>query len=287
MKNIKSMTAENICTISVAQIDKGDAQEMLCNNSANRKIAESNVRYLQKSMDDGKWMFNGDSIVIDDQGLLKSGQHRLTAFLRSSLESMTVIIVRLLTGGDILLTLNRGKILTVSQYLSVRGNKNTTQLAGAAKAVLSLRDVENGMSLQKAISARRQDYEIEETINSDVELFNLVCHHNSKTQYLRSAQAGAIAWFVMRWPNCRDLVIEHLSRFFSFDCPKGSLGYGFMRMNSTIKYAGGMTAQVICICKTLNILLQLVKGGSTCEKIYTIEPQTFIKEMSKITEAAQ
>jgi hypothetical protein len=68
------------------------AQELLRRNVGNRPIRERYVSYLRRQIEEGRWRFNGASIVIGTDGAVIDGQHRLTAISLAQ-RSVELIIV--------------------------------------------------------------------------------------------------------------------------------------------------------------------------------------------------
>lgn len=62
-------------------------------SSRNRSLSSARVRSYAELMKSGRWMMNGESIIIDDNGNLIDGQHRLHAVIRSG-KSVQMVVVR-------------------------------------------------------------------------------------------------------------------------------------------------------------------------------------------------
>lgn len=70
------------------------AKEYLAHNTDNfRKLSRRTVRKYANDILHGKWELNGETIVFDENGVLKNGQHRLAAILMAK-KPMQVIVVR-------------------------------------------------------------------------------------------------------------------------------------------------------------------------------------------------
>lgn len=70
-------------TAKIEVIGVKEAADYLQYNTNNRPIRQSHVDHLADEMLSGRWKFNGESIIFDDQGVLRNGQHRLTAILKA------------------------------------------------------------------------------------------------------------------------------------------------------------------------------------------------------------
>jgi len=65
---------------------------MLDRNKNNRPLSDSHVQRIAGQIRAGKWIFNGDTIKISDDGEVVDGQHRLWACIESKKPIETVIV---------------------------------------------------------------------------------------------------------------------------------------------------------------------------------------------------
>ena len=98
-------------------------------NDKNRKPADETVRALSKQMTTGLFLENGESIVFDNQGKLKDGQHRLMAIIKSR-QSYFIPIVRGVQ-PRVMATFDTGKNRSAKDVLELNGFKYSGVLAGA------------------------------------------------------------------------------------------------------------------------------------------------------------
>jgi hypothetical protein len=68
------------------------AAEFLKNNTHNRPVRPSHVKFLSRQMKAGEWVFNGATIVFDKDGQVLDGQHRLLAIVDSGVTCLTWVI---------------------------------------------------------------------------------------------------------------------------------------------------------------------------------------------------
>ena len=68
------------------------AKQYLEMNTSNRPLSFGHVQNLARMMKEGLWVFNGDSICFDKEGVLIDGQHRLMACVRSNVPFKAVIV---------------------------------------------------------------------------------------------------------------------------------------------------------------------------------------------------
>ncbi|SCB30532.1 hypothetical protein GA0061101_106121 [Rhizobium lusitanum] len=109
------------------------ARVMLARNPGNRKLSSIIVENYARDMANGAWAFNGEPIIISNDGKLNDGQHRCEAVLASN----TAIRVVLIIGPDreSRLTVDQGKTRMTGDYLGMNGHVDSVALAAAAKFV--------------------------------------------------------------------------------------------------------------------------------------------------------
>ena len=86
--------AENGIKSGVVAMSPALAEELLATSLGNRRINRQRVNAWAEDMQAGKWMVNGEPIIIDDQGHLREGHHRLRAVIRAN----TVVNMYVVTG---------------------------------------------------------------------------------------------------------------------------------------------------------------------------------------------
>lgn len=84
-------------TIKYETFTKDQAQRLFVNRRKNRQIRSVGVSRYAKIMSDGQWRTYDRAqppILIDEKGKLAGGQHRVAAFIKSKLESITFPVAR-------------------------------------------------------------------------------------------------------------------------------------------------------------------------------------------------
>lgn len=120
----------------VEKINREKAVELLESNSENRKVKNNLVNYLAHQMNSGLWKQNGESIIIDKNGKIKDGQHRLKAIVDSDFSDYFVIAYDV--NPDVFETIDTGKVRGLKDILYINGYKNEGSLAGTIQAIYSV-----------------------------------------------------------------------------------------------------------------------------------------------------
>lgn len=94
---------------------------LLARNEKNRPLNRLRVQSLVSDIRAGNWKFNGNTIVVDADGNLKDGQHRLTAIREAGYPAIKLIVVTLGAKGEeseaVMRTIDSGKSRSFSDTL--------------------------------------------------------------------------------------------------------------------------------------------------------------------------
>lgn len=110
------------------------AREMLEHNSNNRILNSTRVAQFAADMLAGRWVPNGESIIIADDGTIIDGQHRLHAIVKSG-----VTIVTMLVRGvprDAFRSVDQGRPRSLGDVLGINGEKYRTTVAAALRLIV-------------------------------------------------------------------------------------------------------------------------------------------------------
>lgn len=122
------------------------ASELLKMNVGNRRLKPIKNVYADQ-MKNGGWAENGESIIIDKNGYVKDGQHRLNAVIQSGHSYFCVVV----TGVDpnVMETIDVGANRSLSDILELNGFHNFGLLSAVVKAILGRKE-SNKFSLKRA-----------------------------------------------------------------------------------------------------------------------------------------
>jgi len=136
-EKIKSICGENVLeipggiTVEYVQLTKKICQDLLANLSPNQRVKKKrNLSVINQNLKDGNWLFNGATIVVNWNGELDDGQHRLTEFLKTGIYP-SVLIVK---GTDPKAAENQdtGTPRTIADFFKWHGVKNHVKVSTVA-----------------------------------------------------------------------------------------------------------------------------------------------------------
>ena len=143
--------------VGIRWIDPSVAKELLARNTKNRKQAVASIERYASDMANGRWVFNGAPIVIDSDGVLADGQHRLEALIGAAVTLPFVVVDGVNPAA--FETIDDGKKRTVGDVLSVEGFPNSTTLAAVANLSLKYQTFGNVHSGLQRFSTKTQQVE--------------------------------------------------------------------------------------------------------------------------------
>jgi len=111
------------------------AKAMLNNNPDNRLIRVGNLKKLEDDIRAGRWTFNGEPILISNEGMVNDGQHRCTAVIETNIPIETMIVFGLERASRI--TVDQGGAKAACDYLSMEGVPNSTNVAAIGRLLIA------------------------------------------------------------------------------------------------------------------------------------------------------
>jgi hypothetical protein len=112
------------------------AETLLANNPSNRSVSKTRVMQYAKSMSEGIWKMNGESIKLDKDGRLLDGQHRLLAIIESGMSLPLVIVKDLST--EVFDTIDTGKSRNGADVLHIKNVPNSINLSSGISLYILL-----------------------------------------------------------------------------------------------------------------------------------------------------
>lgn len=119
----------------IKQIGKNEALFLLGMNIKNRSITRAKVDEIKKAMNNNEFVVNGATIVIDTEGYILDGQHRLTAISEQD-KSFPIIVVEGVESSAFA-TIDTGRTRTASDVLSIEKVPYYSVVASAIQRILN------------------------------------------------------------------------------------------------------------------------------------------------------
>jgi len=113
------------------------AKEFLGRNTINRNVNSDIVYAYSKSITEGNWMMNGESIKFNVLGEMNDGQHRCHAIIKANMPIRTLLVYDLPV--ESFKTIDTGKKRNGSDILKIEGVQNATNISSAVSKYLSLK----------------------------------------------------------------------------------------------------------------------------------------------------
>lgn len=179
----------------VEMVSPDKAKQLLERNPNNRNIVQKRVEQICRVIKDGKWVLNGETIILDSDGALMDGQHRLMAIAKSGMTVPVLIVkgVPRVHGYSI----DRGMGRTVNHVLQMEGIKNSALSAAISNMVWQYRFSKvNPTSTSTLISTEEC---IEIASSSDVQLSARIAKKIYKTAPLGNPTALGFAHYIFGW----------------------------------------------------------------------------------------
>ncbi|BAU93426.1 hypothetical protein MPPM_4821 [Methylorubrum populi] len=117
-----------------ASITPEIAALLLNKNPDNRNLSKKRIGEIRADLESGRYVLNGEPIIVSKDGLLNDGQHRLIACVESGVTFRTIITFGVTRSSR--LTLDQGGARTVADYLDMQGGGDNTKVAATVARML-------------------------------------------------------------------------------------------------------------------------------------------------------
>ena len=110
-----------------------EAEALLAANTRNRNILRGVVTQYAEDMAAGRWMLNGDTLVIGTDGTLLNGQHRLHAVIKSNTKQQFIVVRGV--APESFVTIDQGAKRSAGQILGLLGHPSAHRLAAICRNI--------------------------------------------------------------------------------------------------------------------------------------------------------
>ena len=133
-EDVEDIITSDVQGVCLAILSPEAAALLLKNhNFKNRGLKKHQKQFLQSQIDSGKFVYNGETIIVGDNNQILNGQHRLAACVASG-KSIDVLMVFGVPAA-VFVTVDQGARRGGADVLSIEGHKNCTVLAGALRQI--------------------------------------------------------------------------------------------------------------------------------------------------------
>jgi len=178
------------------------AKDYLSRNTENRKVKRKTITFYKNQMSNGTWKENGEPIIIDKNGVIKDGQHRLMAVVETGYAYRVPVISGI--SPDVMDTIDTGTNRSAGDVLELEGFKYSAILASVIKKVL-----QNGSSSRSAKNcnvsnndvlefAKEKEHYLNEIVKNSLDIYNL--------QVTRVLSNSDISYFLYTYGNTDEVI---------------------------------------------------------------------------------
>lgn len=109
---------------------------LLERNPDNRNIRQTKVLQYETDMREGRWVFNGEPVIVSKDGLINDGQHRLRAMVEANCTLPILFVFGV--ERNTRLTVDQGAARSAGDFLGMEGVENAKAAAAIAKLVIAI-----------------------------------------------------------------------------------------------------------------------------------------------------
>jgi hypothetical protein len=109
------------------------AFDLLKRRAPNRPISKGRVRTMIIDMRSGKWVFNGEPLILSEDLTVLDGQHRLQAIYESGVTLPFMVIVGINPAPAVVMSIDQGRAKTGADMLTMHDQANAQTLASVAR----------------------------------------------------------------------------------------------------------------------------------------------------------
>lgn len=173
----------------VVDVTPGLAGEILRRNPDNRPV-KAKVENYAADMIDGRWVFNGEPIIISDDGFLNDGQHRLLAIIDANKTIPLLIVFGVSRVSR--MTVDQGSARSAGDYLGMDNVPNAKTAASLTRIVMA---IENGDGTSFADASRVTNEQIRRRVIADDKILEAAAYaqsvHKHCCHFIAPALVGA------------------------------------------------------------------------------------------------
>jgi hypothetical protein len=110
------------------------AEAMLKKNPDNRHLKKARIAEIRSDLEGGRYVLNGEPIIVSKDGFLNDGQHRLIACVQSGVTFRSFVVFGVTRKSR--LTVDQGVARTAADYLDMKAEVKDTKVAATVARML-------------------------------------------------------------------------------------------------------------------------------------------------------
>ena len=188
---------------------------LLDSNPMNRSLSEDTARKYARDISAGRWQFNGETIIVSEDGLLNDGQTRCAAVLISGRSIHTLISFG--SSRESRTTVDGGRARTLGDYLHMDGQADPNNVAAMAVMIL---DINANGRISTGIDSKPTKQEALQFARESSDLYaSFMSIHNKKraSKIAHLSLLGVAHYFINRSASNAAVVDEFFSRLVDGD----------------------------------------------------------------------
>jgi len=188
----------------IINLTPSKAKELLEMNVGNRDIKKSARLDYVRQMRDGSWKENGEPIIVDYNGVVKDGQHRLIAVIESGIS----YTVPLITGvaSNVMDTIDTGTNRSLADVLKLNGFNWSNRIANLSKQIINYDRgfTPSNQGVKRTVVTNSQGLKFS---NDNKQKLTELCqvsdriYRNQKINLLNPAEIGLYLYAIRGWDN--------------------------------------------------------------------------------------
>jgi hypothetical protein len=200
------------------ELTPGLADLLLKRNGGNRAINPNRVTLYASDIIEGRWVPNGESVIVSDDGFLNDGQHRCAAVMEAGKPITTLFVFGV--DRESRKTTNMGKTKGAGDFAAMEGLPNGNVLAGMARLAIAFEGGKSSAGGQTASTPATLEYIIKHK-DALIESMHIATRHAGKMAHMVSATPVAFCHYV-----CAKINKSAADDFFTQICTGEMLGAG-------------------------------------------------------------
>jgi hypothetical protein len=120
-------------SVYLLEITQKVAEHWLKTKNRNRSLHLAQLNKIKRSLGQGRWEINGETIILDATGRLIEGQHRCQAVLDTGIPLWSLVVIGI--DQENFKTMGQGSKRSAGDILGIRGEHNARHLAAALRWV--------------------------------------------------------------------------------------------------------------------------------------------------------